>query len=252
MRNYIYRLTLLLFIFNIPLGISAQKVKTERYKYSQVYYPNSKETNASYSFHFDIETFKNPRQNSVYEEINHRLMHYLSLPATEHKDIKEIVKGLITAESEEFDTIYKDYANDKSYDLHYTLDLKISYNGTYKGVIGFTVFFTTYTGGVHPSDSFITLNYGITTGEVLELKDIFKPGFEKNLPTMLLEKLDTELLFNKFVIDLPEQFTFQKEGINFIYNRYEIAPYAAGPQEVLLSYTELDHMLKDAYRDSQK
>lgn len=252
MRNYIYCLTLLFFILNIPLNASAQKVKTEKYKYKQVYYPNSKDTNASYSFSFDIETFKNPRQNSVYEEINHRLMHYLSLPTTEHKDIKEIVKGLIAAECEDFNAVYQDYANDDAYNLHYSLDLKISYNGTYKGVIGFTVFFTTYTGGAHPMDSFITLNYGITTGQILELKDIFKPGFEKNLPTMLLEKLDTEVLFNKFVIDLPEQFTFQKEGINFIYNRYEIAPYVAGPQEALLNYTEMDNILKDTYRVSQK
>ena len=43
---------------------------------------------------------------------------------------------------------------------------------------------------------------------------------------------------------LNKNYGFRKEGIVFYYNNYEIAPYAAGPSEVLIPYERIREWLK--------
>jgi len=43
---------------------------------------------------------------------------------------------------------------------------------------------------------------------------------------------------------LPENIFFEKEGLRFIYNSYEIASYAQGSQTFILTYETLKPFLK--------
>jgi hypothetical protein len=43
---------------------------------------------------------------------------------------------------------------------------------------------------------------------------------------------------------LNKNYGFKKEGIVFYYNNYEIAPYAAGPTDVVIAYEHLKEWLK--------
>lgn len=240
---------LLLFIINTSVA-SAQgfKIDTSTYKYKDTYYPNPKDKSNSYKFSFAIDYFKNAASPSIYAVINSELLHYFSLPNTHSKNFEAAVKSIINAEIKDYKKYYneaKETATD--YKLQYTLDMKLLYQGNFNGVLGFVTYFNTYTGGVHPMDSFTTLNFSERTGKQIHLEDIMKPGFEKKLPALILTKLDREVLFNKNKVDIPTEFTFKKTGIEFIYNRYEVASYADGPQYAFLSYKELEHLLKDEY-----
>jgi hypothetical protein len=42
----------------------------------------------------------------------------------------------------------------------------------------------------------------------------------------------------------PENFILGKDDITFIYNPYEIAPYAMGKTELILTYDDMDDIMK--------
>lgn len=45
-------------------------------------------------------------------------------------------------------------------------------------------------------------------------------------------------------IYIPENFLLDKNGVTFYYNRYEIAPYAAGDFSLTVPYDEISAYLK--------
>jgi len=55
-----------------------------------------------------------------------------------------------------------------------------------------------------------------------------------------LEK-DGGLFENKIAYN--DNFAVTKEGLKFYYNNYEIAPYASGPTEILITYSELNDLI---------
>ena len=60
---------------------------------------------------------------------------------------------------------------------------------------------------------------------------------------------ESDLLENGFEFPdnrfrLNDNYGFTNDGVVFFYNSYEIAPYAAGPSEVFIPYSEISDWLK--------
>ena len=100
------------------------------------------------------------------------------------------------------------------------------------------------------------MNIDNQTGKVLELNDVFVPGYEtvlnEKLTQALLEKTDArdigELRNRGYLYSMdmfaPENFVLGKENITFIYNAYEIASYSEGIIELALDYNDLEEIWK--------
>lgn len=111
-----------------------------------------------------------------------------------------------------------------------------------------------YLGGAHGAYNVTYTNFDMRTGNVLYVKDIFTPGSDKKLNKLIEQGIRKHLemkpgetlqdggLFEN-TVSANENFAITKEGIEFLYNQYEIAPYAFGVIEVKLSYKELDDIL---------
>jgi hypothetical protein len=114
-----------------------------------------------------------------------------------------------------------------------------------------------YTGGAHGGGGRYFVNINPATGSKVELQTILKPGFEGQLvkaaeaafrkqrelsPEADLLENGFEFRDNRF--HLNDNYGFTPEGVVFFYNSYEIAPYAAGPSEVFISYSEILDWLK--------
>jgi hypothetical protein len=113
-----------------------------------------------------------------------------------------------------------------------------------------------YTGGAHGGTGRYFTNINPLTGKKVSLSDVLKPGYEAAL-NMLGEKAfrkvknlsDTSsLVANNFefpdnTFKLNQNYGFTKEGIEFHFNSYEIAPYAAGPTGIIIGYEELKDWL---------
>jgi hypothetical protein len=89
------------------------------------------------------------------------------------------------------------------------------------------------------------------------LDNFFKPGYNDvltNLGNKIFRQArqlaDTASLSDNYFefpedkFQLNKNYGFKKEGIVFFYNSYEIAPYAAGPTEVVIPYEELKEWVR--------
>lgn len=111
-----------------------------------------------------------------------------------------------------------------------------------------------YLGGAHGAYNVIYTNFNMKNGNVLYIKDVFVQGAENKLSKMIEaavrkqyevkpnEKL-TEAGFFEDKIYPGENFAITKDGIEFLYNQYDIAAYALGPIEVKFTYKELEGLL---------
>ena len=114
-----------------------------------------------------------------------------------------------------------------------------------------------FTGGAHGGYGTYFINIDPRTGADFTLSNLLRQGYEVTLTNLgeksfrkVRELPDTasfvenyfEFPDDKFVLN--RNFGFTKEGIVFYYNSYEIAPYASGPTEVLIAYTDLKEWLK--------
>ena len=114
----------------------------------------------------------------------------------------------------------------------------------------------TYAGGAHglPSEKFVNLS--TLNGQPLELEALLKPfqmkELEKAAEAAFREQHGlaeggsinaTGFIFEEDRFALPQNMLIQEAGLYFLYNVYEIAPYAAGPQELTLPYDQIRGLL---------
>ncbi len=114
----------------------------------------------------------------------------------------------------------------------------------------------TYLGGAHGSYNVAYTNIDLRNGNVLKTKDIFKKGYEGLLNKVIEKKFREQMklkpneslteggLFDNR-IGFNDNFALTKNGVEFLYNQYEIAPYAVGVIEIKLSYWDISAILTD-------
>ena len=119
-----------------------------------------------------------------------------------------------------------------------------------------------YSGSSHPETSYLSVNYDLTTGNVLTISDIITgPEEIDNLCNAVIESLNSRKdklnLRQGFELTVKELFKNGSQNSDFWYlsanglclyfSPYEIAPYAAGVIEVEIPYAQLAGILEDAY-----
>ena len=113
-----------------------------------------------------------------------------------------------------------------------------------------------FEGGAHGIEQQLVMNFDSETGKRLTLEDIFVPGYEHRLSELLLEKLmdqqDVKTLDELkakdylYTMDMfpSVNFIVNDDGLTFIYNPYEIAPYDKGRTEINVSFSEAEGILR--------
>ncbi|MBQ8989920.1 MAG: DUF3298 domain-containing protein [Prevotella sp.] len=143
------------------------------------------------------------------------------------------------------------------YQYHYIID-----SSTQKGSKGTVVYLATvdyYEGGAHGINQLLTLNFEAKTGRLLTLSDIFVPGYEQSLKNVLFKALKAKTAcgtltalhekgyLNSMDIFPSENFILGEETITFVYNPYEIAPYALGSTELIIPFSDIEKLLKNSF-----
>ena len=93
--------------------------------------------------------------------------------------------------------------------------------------------------------------YDLTTGEIISEDDLFAKGFQPGVTKLLADALETYLADNdddpEMLFSAPEpngNFSVSDTHVTWIYNPYEIAPYAMGSIELSVSWNDLKPYLK--------
>lgn len=142
---------------------------------------------------------------------------------------------------------------------NYEYGLTTHFSEGKEGILNFIAETFEYTGGAYPNSWNKWMNFEKNTGKLLALKDVFMAGSEKPMSDMLLEELITEMatrledssitsleglqnagILNSTNMYVPDNFLLEKEKVSFLYNKYDIAPYAVGVITLSLPYTSVE------------
>ncbi|MES2378814.1 MAG: DUF3298 domain-containing protein [Bacteroidota bacterium] len=164
-------------------------------------------------------------------------------------DLKEYVEHFLTS----YTTFKK---RDKRSKLFFTIDsrakvLRQDSNLTTLEVSGYA-----FRGGAHGSTVTTFINWNTKTGKSISLGEIFNANYKEKLTAIAdtifrkEEKLaDTASLANDYFFKdnkfaLNNNFSITPLGLKFLYNQYEIKPYAAGQTELFIPYAKIKTLLK--------
>ncbi|HEX7771556.1 MAG TPA: DUF3298 domain-containing protein [Pyrinomonadaceae bacterium] len=115
---------------------------------------------------------------------------------------------------------------------------------------------TYFQGAAHPNSYADVLNFDLKNGKQLKLNDLFKPGakYLQAIATYCIADLkkhakDKGLLDEEIEkgaaakSDNYESWTITKRGLGIHFDPYQVAPYAAGPQFVVVPYSTLKDLI---------
>lgn len=161
----------------------------------------------------------------------------------EQNNFKENINGLATISSAKgnLEINYKSYISDRIISLQFNENID--------------------TGGAHGNFVTITLNYDKNLDKVLKTSDLFKDQnqYLNDLSLLIKPRLKIELEKIQFQDNIwleegagpkednYKQFVFTKDGLTFFFDPYQIAPYTAGAQDIILTYQELSSLLLPEY-----
>lgn len=100
-------------------------------------------------------------------------------------------------------------------------------------------------GAAHGLSKYSYVNYSTKESKILNLDDLFIPGYKDKVTDMIRKELSIrdDLLTPIDEIELSVQFRIRMDGIQFVYNVYEIAPYSSGAIRVDISSDALESLL---------
>lgn len=126
-------------------------------------------------------------------------------------------------------------------------------------LLSFSVMTDVYKGGAHGVYIQTNTNINLNTLQTIKESDIFVAGYKKPLAEIIKQKLlefakeafadynhsNLKDFFFKFDSISPnDNFLMTEKGLSYVYNVYEIAPYASGMFTVEIPYGELSALLK--------
>lgn len=130
-----------------------------------------------------------------------------------------------------------------------------------RGLLSIMLVSEEYSGGAHGNHFFSFINFDLKTGKRLKMGDLIatnklKPFFQQEKRRLIQTNEENAMLFDENLEDFQtfvenrgpqtaaetkefanfDSFYLTRAGLTTLYNEYEIAPYAAGPQSVDLDY----------------
>jgi len=158
------------------------------------------------------------------------------------------------------EAFFKDYENNlhdfPKYSLPWEINntIVIVYND--RSIVSLQSEVYSLTGGAHGNAGVYFANLNSQSGKRISLSDILVPGYKKEIDNIgekifrkdkaleSAEKLeDAGYWFQDNKFTLNENFGIKNDGLVFYLNSYEIAPYAMGPTELFIAYSEIKSLI---------
>jgi hypothetical protein len=113
-----------------------------------------------------------------------------------------------------------------------------------------------YAGGAHANPTFVYINYDLNRHQSIPLDSLLKTGsrpkleaiaeriFRKNEGLSPTQSFENTYFFENGKFRLNENYTLTRQGIEFLYNPYEIKSYAEGITKLLIPYAEIKDLTR--------
>lgn len=212
-------------------------------------------------------------QDSLSMQINHQLQRIAFGTNFMKREPEEAIKAVKSYYSstyvKELESLYDaDLKNGAKFDqlpswYNFEYDISSEIKTSRDSILNYSVTHYENTGGAHPNTYITWANINSHTGKVLTRSDVFTKGSDKKTIELITKYLlkevnrrletdtiktlqglqDNGMLLN---VDLyvPENFLITEEGVTFLYNRYDIAPYVMGDFQLSIPYAEIEKLMK--------
>ena len=129
-----------------------------------------------------------------------------------------------------------------------------SFQARYKGWKNYLVSYYSFRGGAHGIQTLSNIVFDAKTGEQVHEADLFAPGYETPVAQLLrlaiksaMEAEDPELMqLVKLEEVVPNgNFSVHEDGMEWLFQPYEVGPYALGIVSATLSWEDLKPFMKN-------
>ncbi|WP_338768964.1 DUF3298 domain-containing protein [Bernardetia sp. ABR2-2B] len=195
-------------------------------------------------------------QGSNLAKIKELLKNYQSVKTEEiSQTAKETIENSKKSFFKEYLEVNKEQDEEYLYAANWVSqsNAEIVFNDEYFATIAFSNYM--YMGGAHGISNKTYLVIDVKNGKEIKLKDIFDSKGLAILEKKMIKKAylytgfenpvslqDAGYLVDK--IEVTDNFSLSAKGITFVYQPYEIAPYAAGMPSFLFTWEELKGVVK--------
>lgn len=151
-----------------------------------------------------------------------------------------------------------DYLKDPSPIGHWELERNMEAVYAHDGLVTLSLSENGYTGGAHPFNGQRYFVLDMQSGKQLTLNDLLSPGYEGTLNTAGERafratrelspdaSLEAEgFWFDNDTFKVNTNFGVLADGLGFVFNAYEVAPYAMGPTEFTIPYEDIRALIPE-------
>jgi hypothetical protein len=133
-----------------------------------------------------------------------------------------------------------------------SLEISFATTNTNNGILSILMHIYFYSAGAaHPGAYSRAINYNLSDGKELSLENLFTPGskFLEPISAACIEDLKAKGVLSWEEGALPKEENYQvwnvtPDGLLITFDDYQVAPYAAGPQAVTISYEKLKDIIR--------
>ncbi|NCD71873.1 DUF3298 and DUF4163 domain-containing protein [Mucilaginibacter agri] len=188
-------------------------------------------------------------ETALNDTLKHKLVGLFMVGERTKDNFEDLAKNFMSAYQSELKT-----GSRKG--MFYTLDNKATVLRQDSALTTLQIDGYSYLGGAHGGSFTGFVNWATKVHKNLELKDILVDGYGPQL-TQIGEKIfrkqenlsDTASLSNDYFFkdakfSLNENFLISPVGLRFVYNQYEIKPYAAGKTDLTIPYSQIKKLIR--------
>ena len=254
------------------VGCERNALQTTSLSSEQVcYLTDAQEDSLTVSIHIEYPTAigKTDALNNIQRDLKHRLFGEAYIDMEPQQALDAYVAMLKTEYKINNLPLKEDWEKDNR-DYEYApicceeQVLTGSVMGEVKGILSYCVARYVYTGGAHGSNFRQFVNYNLQTGEQIDEEQLFAENYQEPLTQLLLQYMVEQNDEIALIQDLQEagynvddihpndNFYLAEEGITYVFNPYDIAPYALGETEILIPWSALQNILKPEFQAVEK
>lgn len=190
-------------------------------------------------------------------EINERRAHYtleVAYPRFGHAAVDSALEAYAQSVARDFRDMAKDATSDPA-PWSGELSYEIVRNDAAMIVVAFTWYF--YTGGAHPNSTFETLNFLRSDGMRVEIAEVFSPKGIQRISDISIAQLKRTLSGPDAMSDIDwikrgagpnarnfAAFELLPRALHIRFDAYQVAAYAAGPQEATIALAQLRDVMR--------
>ena len=197
------------------------------------------------------------------EETYYRIEAYY--PETHNARANNMFKEFVAEQIKQFkqDTGVENITQSQARDLGLAPDRKYTLSVNYESSTSTRAYNYIFSvgidsGGAHPNNFNQTFVFAATNGDQIKLAELFQPG--TGYISVISKYVQAELKKREFADsewieegasakeENFQNFVIKNEGIEFIFDPYQVAPYAAGVQRVTVPFPTLNAILKPEFK----